>query len=203
MVAEKRLLVLLDNAAGPEQVHPLLPGSPTCRVLVTTRHRLGALEGARSLHLDVLPQEQAIELLGRIAGPQRTSADPQASAEVVRLCGHLPLAIRIAGARLAARSAWPARILAERLAAAAHRLDLEEFATGELAVRASFDISLHALQESPNSTDQAAKQAFGLLSLPHGPDISLVAAARLLGQPPVTTQRLLERLVDVQLLGRV
>ena len=198
LAAERRLLLLLDNAHDAEQVRPLLPASPTCAVLVTSRPVLATLDGAHPLHLDVLTPGQALALLGRIAGPQRLAADPPAAAAVVRLCGSLPLALRIAGARLAARPAWPIRTLAERLADATGRL--EELRAGELAVRASFDVSLHTLTESADAADRAAVAAFGLLSLPDGPDLDVAAAARLLGQPEPTTQRLLERLVDAQLL---
>jgi tetratricopeptide (TPR) repeat protein len=198
LVAERHLLVLLDNAATPEQVRPLLPGSPTCGVLITSRHVLATLEGTRRLHLDVLPEDQALELLGRIAGSERIATDPQAAAEVMRYCGYLPLAIRIAGARLVARPGWEVRLLATRLADVTGRL--QELQVGELAVRASFDVSLQALEHSGDPIDQAAVAAFALLSLPDGPDLALPAAARLLDRPEDSTQRLLERLVDAQLL---
>jgi NB-ARC domain len=198
LAAERRLLILLDNAHDAEQVRPLLPASPTCRVLVTSRPVLATLDGAHQLHLDVLPERQALELLGRAAGPERVAAELQAAAAVVRLCGSLPLALRIVGARLAARPAWPIRVVAEWLADATGCLD--ELRAGELAVRASFDVSLHTLTESSDAADRAAVAAFGLLSLPDGPDLGVAAAARLLDQPEPTTQRLLERLVDAQLL---
>jgi tetratricopeptide (TPR) repeat protein len=198
LVAQRRLLVLLDNAASADQVRPLLPASATSAVLVTSRHVLATLEGVRLLHLDVLRHEEALELFGRIAGGERIAAHPQAAAEVVRSCGYLPLAIRIAGARLAARPGWEVPVLATRLADATCRL--EELQAEELAVRASFDVSLHALEQSPDPLDQSAGAAFGLLSLPDGPDLGLAAAARLLDQPESTTQRRLERLVDAQLL---
>jgi tetratricopeptide (TPR) repeat protein len=198
LAAGRRLLVLLDNASGPEQVRPLLPASPTCGVLITSRQVLATLEGTRPLHLDVLLHDEALELLGRIAGPERITADLNTAAEVVRLCGYLPLAIRIAGARLLARPGWDVGVLAERLADATGRL--EELQAGELAVRASFDFSLDALEHSGDSIDRAASAAFGLLSLPDGPDLDLTAAARLLDQPEASTQKLLERLVDAQLL---
>jgi hypothetical protein len=181
LAAERRLLVLLDNARDAEQVRPLLPASPASAVLITSRQALTTLEGVRAVHLDVLAQEQALELLGRIAGQDRVAADPRSAAEVVCCCGRLPLAIRIAGARLASRPGWPMRVLAERVADATHRL--EELATGELAVRASFDVSLRTLERSPDPVDRAAAAAFGLLSLPNGPDLGLAAAARLLDEP--------------------
>jgi DNA-binding SARP family transcriptional activator/tetratricopeptide (TPR) repeat protein len=198
LAAERRLLVLLDNARNAEQVRPLLPPSQTCGVLITSRQALTTLEGVSALHLEVLPHEQALELLGGIAGQDRITADPHSAAEVVRRCGWLPLAIRIAGARLAARPGWPMRVLAERLADATHRL--EELADRELAVRASFDVSVDTLRHSPDPADQAAATVFGLLSLPNGPDLDVRAAARLLDKPESTAQILLERLVDAQLL---
>src|SRR5437870_1941589 len=83
LVSNRRLLVLLDNAATPEQVRPLLPVSPTSGVVVTSRRVLATLEGAHPLHLDVLPHDQALELLARIAGPERTAADPEDRKSVV------------------------------------------------------------------------------------------------------------------------
>jgi tetratricopeptide (TPR) repeat protein/transcriptional regulator with XRE-family HTH domain len=198
LAAERRLLVLLDNARGAEQVRPLLPGSPTCAVLVTSRQVLATVEGAQALHLDVLPPEPALELLGRVAGPHRIAAEPQPAGEVVRWCGQLPLAIRIAGARLAARPGWPIRELAGHLGDATLRL--EALRAGELAVRASFDVSLQALEESSDAVDQAAAAAFVLLSVPDGPDLGSVAAARLLDRPETATEAVLERLLDAHLL---
>jgi len=198
LAAGRRLLILLDNARCAEQVRPLLPGSLTCGVLVTSRQVLGTLEGVRPLHLDVLPADQALELLGRIAGPGRIAAERAAATDVVRRCGELPLAVRLAGARLAARPAWPVRELSAHLADAAHRL--EALSAGEMAVRASFDVSLFALREGADATDRAAAAAFGLLSLLDGPDFGAAAAARLLGVADVAAVAVLERLVDVQLL---
>jgi transcriptional regulator with XRE-family HTH domain len=198
LAAGRRLLVLLDNAADAEQVRPLLPGGPTSVVLVTSRRPLVTLEGARALHLGLLPEADGLALLARIAGPVRVAAEPMAAAEVVRACGGLPLAIRIAGARLAGRPRWPVRLMADRLADVPHRL--ETLQAGELVVRTCFDISLRALSEGRDPVDRAASAAFALLSLPDGPDIGVTAAARLLEQSETTTNRLLEHLVDEQLL---
>jgi DNA-binding SARP family transcriptional activator/Tfp pilus assembly protein PilF len=198
LAAQRRLLILLDNAHDAAQVRLLLPGSPTCAVLVTSRQVLGSLDGAHLLHLDLLPQQQALALLGRLIGQQRVAAEPAAAEEVVRLCGRLPLAVRIAGARLADRPTWPVRELADRLADATRRL--EELTAEGLAVRAAFDVSLQALQHSRDGIDRAAAAAFGLLSLPDGPGMGVAAAARLLDQPEPTAQTLLERLVDAHLL---
>jgi DNA-binding SARP family transcriptional activator len=198
LAAQRRLLILLDNAHSAAQVRPLLPGSPTCAVLVTSRQVLGSLEGAHLVHLDLLPYQQALALLGRLIGRRRVAAEPAAAEEVVRLCGRLPLAVRIAGARLVDRPTWPVRELAGRLTDATRRL--EELTAEGLAVRAAFDVSLQALRYGSDGIDRAAAAAFGLLSLPDGPDLGVAAAARLLDQPEPTTQALLERLVDAHLL---
>jgi hypothetical protein len=105
-VAGRRVLVVLDNARDDAQVRPLLPGSPTCAVIVTSRVVLATL-GAKPLLLDILDQGQALELLGKVCGPKRIEAERQAALAVVGVCGGLPLALRIAGARLAARPDWP------------------------------------------------------------------------------------------------
>ena len=198
LTADRRLLLVLDNARDVEQVRPLLPGSPTCGVLVTSRQALATLEGSVTLHLDVLPHEQALALFGRIAGAARVASEGRAAGEVVRRCAGLPLAIRIAGARLAARPGWRVGDLAERLVDAGRRID--ELSAGALAVRATFDVSLAALRASADSLDQLAAGAFGLLSLPDGPDLSAAAVARLLDAAEPLAEAVLERLVDTQLL---
>ncbi|HZD68459.1 MAG TPA: BTAD domain-containing putative transcriptional regulator [Actinomycetes bacterium] len=198
LVEGRHLLVVLDNAHNTTQIRPLLPGSPTCAALTTSRQTLTGLQSAVPMHLGVFSQVEAVELLGRIGGRQRLNAEPEAAAEVVEYCGRLPLAIQIAAARLAARPAWPVSELARRLADTTSRLDELELA--DIDIRASFQVSVHALQHSPDPTDQAAATAFGLLALPDGPDLGLPAAARLLDQPERTTSTQLERLVDAQLL---
>jgi tetratricopeptide (TPR) repeat protein len=201
LAAGRRLLILLDNAGNAQQVRPLLPAGPGSAVLITSRRPLVTLEGVYALHLEVLPEQHALELLGQMAGPERMAAQPQAAVAVTRWCGCLPLAIRIAGARLTARPAWPIAALADLLADASRRLDtLESLAMGDMAVRRSFDISLHALQVSPETADNAAAAAFGLLSLADGSDIDVLAAAAMLDQPERYARVLLERLVDAQLL---
>jgi DNA-binding SARP family transcriptional activator/uncharacterized protein HemY len=198
LAAERRLLILLDNAHSAAQVRPLLPGSPTSAVLVTSRQVLGTLESAHLVHLGLLPDDQALELLGRLVGPQRVAAEPAAAADVVRACGRLPLAIRIAAARLAGRPTWQISELAGRLADTTRRL--EELTAEGLALRAAFDVSVEDLERSSDPVDHAAAAAFGLLSLPDGPDIDPPAAAELLAQPEATTRVLLERLVDAHLM---
>jgi DNA-binding SARP family transcriptional activator len=197
-VAGRRLLVVLDNAADAAQVAPLLPASAGCGVLVTSRRILPALEGAAHLRLDVLDPLEALELLGRLAGQERVAAEPEATAEVARCCGYLPLALRIAGARLAARPTWPVRALAERLADQERRLDELELA--EAGARASLAVSSQQLWASDDPMDRAAAEAFGLLGLLDGPEVGVPVVARLLDRREEAAEWVLERLVDTQLL---
>jgi tetratricopeptide (TPR) repeat protein len=198
LAADRRLLLVLDNAHNAEQVRPLLPGSRTCGALVTSRQVLTTLDGAHAVHLDILPAEAALELLGQIAGHQRVAAEPQAAARLLTWCGYLPLAIRIAGARLAARPTWPVWLLADRLADATRRL--EELQIGDLAVRASFTVGHQALSSSGDPDQETAAHLFRLLGLLDGPDFGVQVAAALAGQLTAVAEAALERLVDVQLL---
>ncbi|MFI2610786.1 AfsR/SARP family transcriptional regulator [Kitasatospora sp. NPDC018619] len=189
-LAGRRVLVVLDNAATPAHVEPLLPGSPGCAVLVTSRHRLTGLSGAHQLRLDTLPAGQALELLTRIVGAERVAAEPAAAEEVVRACGLLPLAVRIVASRLTADPALTLAALAEGLRRE-HRL--AELNDGERTVEASFALSYHRL-------DVELARAFRLLSLPDAPDIPLPCAAALLDRSETETDELLETLVDLNLL---
>ena len=136
-VAGQRVLVVLDNAHDEAQVRLLLPGSPTCAVIVTSRAVLATL-GSKPLLLDTLDHDQALELLGKIAGRERIEAERQAAVDIVGVRG-LPLALRIAGAKLAARPDWPVATLARRLADTRRRLAV--LGMGDLDVRASFRLS--------------------------------------------------------------
>jgi DNA-binding winged helix-turn-helix (wHTH) protein len=143
-VADRRMLVVLDNAADAAQVAPLLPGASGCGVLVTSRRALTSLDGAAHLHLDVLEPGEALELLRRLAGEVRIAGEPEAAAEAATLCGRLPLALRIVGARLAARPALPVSALTGRLGDAQRRLD--ELELTDVGVRASFAVSYEQLR---------------------------------------------------------
>ncbi|MEU0805086.1 BTAD domain-containing putative transcriptional regulator [Streptomyces sp. NPDC005970] len=198
LAAGRRLLVILDNAASVEQIRPLLPAGPGCSALVTSREMLTTLEGATHLHLDVLPRDQAVALLERIVGAERVGAEPEEAEAITRLCGGLPLALRIAGARLAARPNRPLRSLVTKLTDARGRLD--ELSFGDLAVRTSFQVSYDAFREGRRSDDQDAARAFRLLSALPGPDVSLPVASALLGLSESRAESALERLVDAQLL---
>ncbi|MER7585802.1 BTAD domain-containing putative transcriptional regulator [Kitasatospora sp. NPDC097691] len=189
-LAGRRVLVVLDNVAESGHVEPLLPGSAGCAVLVTSRHRLAGLAGAHQLRLDTLSAEQALELLTRIVGAERVAAEPAAAEEVVRACGLLPLAVRIAASRLATDPALTLAALAEGLR---HEHRLSQLSDGERTVEATFALSYHRL------TPELAR-AFRLLSLPDAPDLPLPCAAALLGRGEDEADRLLEELVDLNLL---
>lgn len=142
-LAARRALLVLDNAACADQIRPLLPASGGCAVLVTSRSRLTELPGARQFELEPLTPAEAHELLAAIAGRDRIAAEPVAADRIVRACGGLPLAVRAAGAKLAARRGWPLRVLADRLADEPRRLG--ELRFGRLDVAASIDASYRRL----------------------------------------------------------
>ncbi|MFI5766177.1 BTAD domain-containing putative transcriptional regulator [Streptomyces sp. NPDC051563] len=187
----RRVLVLLDNARDAAQVRPLLPGTAGCAALVTSRVRMAGLAGAHLVDLDVMSPDEALQLFTRIVGAERVGAERQAALDVVGACGFLPLAIRIAASRLAARRTWTVSVLAAKLADERRRLD--ELQAGDLAVKATFELGYGQLEP-------AQQRAFRLLGLPDGPDISLAAAAAVLDRPEHDTEDLLEALVDCSLL---
>ncbi|WP_188316913.1 AfsR/SARP family transcriptional regulator [Solihabitans fulvus] len=190
-LAGRRALVVLDNAATAAQVRPLLPGSAGCLVLVTSRRRLLDLDTARGVSLDALDEDDALALLSGIAGADRIAAEPDAAGEVVQLCGHLPLAIRIAGARLRTRPAWTVRGLANRLADSEERL--AELTAGDRSVAGAFALSYQHL-------DAPRQRMFRLLGLHPGPDWDSHLAAVLTETSPRQAELLLEDLVDAHLL---
>ncbi|WP_344897329.1 AfsR/SARP family transcriptional regulator [Nonomuraea antimicrobica] len=196
LTATCNLLVILDNARDVRQIRPLIPAGSGCRVLITCRDPLATLDSARRLHLGALNAADAAALLSRLAGPDRVRAEPQAAERVVHLCGGFPLALRIVGARLAARPDWALSDLEARLADATRRLDVLEYA--DLAVRASIAVSHHHLHEEPTGHDAARLlPLLGLLDLPaHTP----AATAALTGWPHHRAEAALERLLDARLL---
>ncbi|HEV2451517.1 MAG TPA: BTAD domain-containing putative transcriptional regulator [Streptosporangiaceae bacterium] len=194
----RRVLILLDDAADAAQVRPLLPGSASCVVLVTARRWLPDLGASRLIDLDVLDDEDARTLFTSIVGAGRADSDQAATKEVLAACAGLPLAIRIAGARLAARTSWSVRTLASRLASQQRRLD--ELKAGDLAIRATFEVSFASLPPQVADGVIGAVRAFRLLGLWQGPMIGLPAAAALSGQPDEHVAGALEQLVDVHLL---
>jgi DNA-binding SARP family transcriptional activator/tetratricopeptide (TPR) repeat protein len=170
-LADRRVLLLADDAASAAQVRMLVPGTAGCAVVVTSRDRLAGLTAAH-LHLDCLPPADAVDMLGRIAGQQRVAADPAAAAALVAACGHLPLAVRIAGARLAARPSWPVATLAAQVAGERQRLDA--LSVGDLEVRTALEVTYQALPPR-------ARRAFRLLALAGPFDIADWVVGVLLG----------------------
>lgn len=193
-LAGRKALVLLDNAANEAQVQPLLPGSPGCLVLVTSRRTLADLDGAGRLHLDVPSAEEAAALLGRIAGDRRVAAQPAEARRVADLCGRLPIAITLAAQRLRNRPTWTVKDLAGRLEAAAGRLD--ELHGRNRAVRAAFDLSYRTLPD-------AWRRVFRLIGLHPGDTFAADSVAALAGTPPRVVEDILESLLDEHLLQEV
>nr|WP_323136682.1 BTAD domain-containing putative transcriptional regulator [Streptomyces viridodiastaticus] len=191
MLNGRRVLVVLDNARSAAQVRPLLPGTGGCAALVTSRVRMVDLAGARLLNLDELSPQEALSLFTRIVGEDRVASEREAALGVVAACGFLPLAIRIAASRLAARRTWTVSVLADKLADEQCRLD--ELAVGDLAVESVLEFSYSQLE-----TEQA--RAFCLLSGATLPFISLPEAASFLNRGLPETGNLLESLVDAGLL---
>lgn len=190
-LADHRALIVLDNAVDSSQILPLLPGSPNCLVLVTSRRRLLGLDGTHLVSLDVMPAPDAASLFAQVVGDARPARESAAAAEIVKLCGFLPLAVGIAAARLRHRPMWTVEQLADRLRNRQRRL-AELHADGR-DVQAVFSLSYHHL-----SPDQ--QRLFRLTGLHPGADIDSHAAAALADLPVHRAERLLEDLVDAHLL---
>jgi DNA-binding SARP family transcriptional activator/Tfp pilus assembly protein PilF len=198
VMAERRMLIVLDNARDAAQVRPLLPGAASCAVLITTRNRMPDLASTRMVDLNVLDDDDALILFTRVVGDKRAAAEPEATAELLLACAGLPLAIRICAARLATRSGWTIQAMANRLRDEHRRLD--ELRVGDLAVRASFQVSFASLPAEAQPDGIAPDDAFRLLGLWQGPSISAAAAAALFGTPDYLAEVALETLVDAHLL---
>ena len=188
-IAGRDALVVLDNAADEAQVADLIPADPRCLVLVTSRRNLAGLDGARLFRLDVFPLRDALELLARVVGRERVAAEPDAAAEVVRLCGLLPLAVSLAAARLRSRPAWSL----ERLAAHLRDSGLDAVRAGSRELRPVFDLSYRELPA-------ATARAFRLLSLHPGRGFTSGAVAALTGTSEGAARGALEALVDENLV---
>jgi tetratricopeptide (TPR) repeat protein len=192
-----RLLVVLDNVSSAQQIRPLLPGERSCRVLVTSRSRLLALDDAHHLSLDVLSDTEAAALFGSVAGSGRLGTEPDAArwvSTVVERCGRLPLAVRIAAARWRGNPALTLPALSTRLQEATARL--HELDDGERSVTAAFQLSYRGL-----AADQ--RRLLGLLALHPGADIDAPAAGALGGLDIGNVTHLLDRLQDSHLLAQL
>lgn len=196
LLADRRMLIVLDNARDAEQVRALLPGSRTCFTVVTSRYRLSGLvaaEGARLLALDLLSEPEARVLLTERLGGERVRAEPDAADAVVAGCARLPLALVIAAARAVTEPALSLAVMADQLRQVRERLDALDRDDPATDLRAVFSWSYRVL--SP-----AAARLLRLLSLPPGPDIGISAAASLAAAAQPQVALLLAELADAHLL---
>jgi DNA-binding SARP family transcriptional activator/tetratricopeptide (TPR) repeat protein len=193
LLADKRVLIVLDNARDASQVRPLLPASPGCLVIVTSRRQLAGLaaaEAARLVNLDVLTAAEARELLTRRLGPERAATEPGAVDQIARLCAHLPLALVVAAARAAYRPGFPLAVLAAELTGP---LDVLDAGDPDSGVQTVFSWSTGQLN------DQAGRM-FRLLGIHPGPDITVAAAASLAAITETGARRLLGELARANLI---
>ncbi|MGW4469998.1 BTAD domain-containing putative transcriptional regulator [Nonomuraea sp. NPDC004354] len=191
LLSDRRMLLVLDNARAAAQVTPLIPGSPGCAVLVTSRPKLPGLGGAHGVDLATLTPGEAVDLLARIVGHERVAAERAAAERLVALCAHLPLAIRVVGARLALSSLRTVESMLAELLDERGRLDA--LRAGELDVQSTFEMSYRQLTP-------AQARAFRLAAAPDCDDLPLDAAAELLALDEDESEHLLESLVDLSLL---
>ncbi|WP_282087738.1 ATP-binding protein [Streptomyces tendae] len=192
LLADRRCLLVLDNARDEAQVRPLLPSAGRCMVLVTSRRMLTGLDSVRRLPLGELDPQEATALLSGLVGADRAEADPAAVAEVAERCAHLPLALRVAGNWLATRTGRSVRHLADRLTHEDRRLNV--LAAGDVHVSAAFELSYQQLTPT-------AARLFRRLALMPGSDASPAAAAQLVGHDVFEAEDTLETLVETGLLG--
>ncbi|MFJ6609999.1 BTAD domain-containing putative transcriptional regulator [Streptomyces sp. NPDC091289] len=191
LLAERRILVVLDDAFNEEQLAPLLPASGTCGVIATGRVRLGGLGGAHRVELREMSETDSLAMLRNSTDGRLASAAPAELSGLVRLCARLPLALRIAGSLLVSRPHWRLADLVSRLADEQHRLDALRYR--DLEVRASFGLSYEGIRP-------VARRLFRLLGLLEAPDFPLWAAAAAVDTGLREAQELLDELVDVHLL---
>jgi DNA-binding SARP family transcriptional activator/tetratricopeptide (TPR) repeat protein len=191
LLARRRILVLIDDAAGEAQVRPLLPGSGSSVVVVTSRARLTGLAGARVCDVDVFDSDEAVGMLASVVGVDRVAAEPAAAEALIRLVGRLPLALRIVAARLGARPHWSLAWMLERLSDERRRLD--ELAHGEMMVRASLALTYDGLEPR-------ARRLLALLGVLDGLSFPNWVAAALLDADYLDAADLLEVLVDAQMV---
>jgi DNA-binding SARP family transcriptional activator len=196
LLAGRQMLVVLDNAADEQQVRPLLPGSPGCLAVVTSRRQLAGLaaaEGAALITLDCLTEAEALQLLSARLGAGRVAAEPGAAGDLVTLCAGLPLALAIAAARGAVRPGFSLAELAAELRQAGNSLDALDAGGQGASIRPVFSWSCKALS-------QPAARMFRLLGLHPGPDVSVRAAASLAGLGRPAARVLLDELTCASLL---
>jgi tetratricopeptide (TPR) repeat protein len=198
LLAGKRLLLVLDNARNADHVRPLLPGSPTCKVLITSRDNLVGLvpQGTRLITLDMLDPSAATDLLARAIGAHRTDEEPAAVADIIEYSGRLPLALAVVAARAAERPAFELRLLADALRDSWARLDALETGDSSTSIRSVFSWSYGIL------SDDAASM-FRLLGLAPGADISPHAAASMAGFDLAQARTALNELARAHMLDEI
>jgi DNA-binding SARP family transcriptional activator len=187
----RRVLIVLDDASSVSQITALSPGCPSCALIVTSRNPLSSLPGARHFEVDDLDEATSVELLGRVIGPERMRAEPMAALELVRLCGCLPLAVRIVAAKLATKRHWTIGRMIQRMTDEAGRLD--ELTLSGIGIRATVATSYGGL--SP-----AARRLFLRLSLLGTTDFAPWVSAPLLDMDADAANDLLEELVEARLV---
>jgi DNA-binding SARP family transcriptional activator/DNA-binding XRE family transcriptional regulator len=196
LLGNRRMLIVLDNAQNAEQVRPLLPGSPGCMVLVTSRNRLtglAAAEGAHLMTLGVLTEAESRDLLISHLDAGRAMAEPATVSELVKLCGRLPLALCNIAARAVARPSLPLAALSAEMRESRRRLDALETGEPATSVRMVFSWSQASL-------DRLSLRMFRLLAVHPGPDITIPAAASLIGLTPELARQAVAELCDEHLL---
>jgi DNA-binding SARP family transcriptional activator/tetratricopeptide (TPR) repeat protein len=191
LLSSRRMLLVFDDAMTEQQVAALMPGTAQCAVIVTSRRRLTGLPSVGRLEIGALSRRSAIELLSRIVGPARIDAERDAVDQLCRLCGDLPLALRICAARLAARPHWSVADLVDRLVDESHRLD--ELNHGAMEVRASISLTYDGL-------DEDARCLFRRLALLEAPNFASWVGAPLLGVDVLRAQDALEALTEAYLI---
>lgn len=189
-LASRRMVVILDDAVDASQILPLLPGDSPSLAIVTSRMTLAGVDGAHTIPLDVLSTAEAIELFTRIVGDPAVDAGVDSVSQVVRLCGRLPLAIRLAASRLRQRPTWSVQELVLRLD---KRIRLDELSVGNRSVDRAFGASYQALSDFE-------KRAFRLLSLIPGRDVDVQGVAALIDATPDAAGIVLESLLDQNLV---
>jgi DNA-binding SARP family transcriptional activator/tetratricopeptide (TPR) repeat protein len=189
-----RILLVLDNAADSDQVRGLIPNSPRCLVLATSRARLVDIAGAHWITLDLMSKTDCATLIGSVLGPDRATAEPGALDELVQLCDRLPLALRIAASRLGRRREWTIRHMTDLLRDEKRRV--RELSSGQYSIAAALTLSY-------NSMSSPHRAAFRVLARHPGPSIARSCAAALMETSAEETDRIIEQILDIHLIQQV
>ena len=194
LIADRRILLLLDGAVDEQQIEPLLPTGQDCRTIITSHRELPSPTGTHAIRLGVLASDGGIAMLTRIVGEGPIAADPESARKLIALCGGLPLALRVVGTRLCARPHWTLATVAHRLTAAGSRLD--ELSLGSMDVRAR-------IRSSYRHLDRRTRAAFARLGQLDEPAFTVQDAVLPLGLSEHAAEEIVESLVDARMLGAV